>query len=157
LRRIVRVLRESSRASEKTLGVSGAQLFVLKALTTTATSSLNDVAARTRTHQSTVSVVVAGLVKRGLVRRRISAEDGRRVDLGLTLKGRSVLDRAPLAAQEKLVGALEAVPLRERTTLARSLARLIAAMGLEDAPVSMFFEREPAMGPNRQGKQKRTS
>ena len=144
LRRIVRVLRESSRASEKVLGVTGAQLFVLKALSAADESSLNDVAARTRTHQSTVSVVVAGLVKRRLVRRRASLEDKRRVALTLTARGTALLARAPLAAQEKLVSALESLPPKERLSLARALSRLTEAMGLGAEPAPMFFEGGPA-------------
>jgi len=152
LRRIVRALRESSRAAEKKLGVSGAQLFVLKALSGAEVSSLNDVAARTRTHQSTVSVVVTGLVRRGLVRRRPSADDRRRVDLSLSPRGKALLARAPLAAQERLVTALETLPVRARTTLAKTLGQVTAAMGLAAEAAPMFFEPtakspRPAGGP----------
>src|SRR4051794_8130303 len=62
IRRIVRVLRVSSRAAEKQVGLSGAQLFVLHKLADTPALSLNELADRTRTHQSSVSVVVQRLV-----------------------------------------------------------------------------------------------
>ena len=58
-RRIVRVLRESSRAAENSFGLSGAQLFVLQTLSRHPEVSLNELAEHTRTHQSTVSVVVS--------------------------------------------------------------------------------------------------
>src|SRR6188508_2107958 len=61
VRRIVRDLHESSRASEKQVGLSGAQLFVLQTLAQSPGASLNDLAARTHTHQSSVSTVVAKL------------------------------------------------------------------------------------------------
>src|SRR5215217_2732988 len=57
IRRIVRVLRVSSRAAEKQVGLSGAQLFVLHKLEDAPALSLNELADRTRTHQSSVSVV----------------------------------------------------------------------------------------------------
>src|SRR4051812_42336870 len=66
LRRIVRTLRTASRAAEVELGVSGAQLFVLKTLAVSPGIALNE---RTRTHQSTVSVVVKRLVAAGFVAR----------------------------------------------------------------------------------------
>jgi DNA-binding MarR family transcriptional regulator len=142
LRRIVRTLRESSRAAEARLGVTGAQLFVLRALAAGEPSSLNEVAARTHTHQSTVSVVVKRLVARRLVRRATAAADARRVQLTLTARGRAVLARAPLAAQDGLVAGLEALPAAYRRRLAEALARVVAAMGLDAAAPAMFFEED---------------
>lgn len=140
LRRIVRTLRESSRAAEARHGVTGAQLFVLRALAGPEPSSLNDVAARTHTHQSTVSVVVKRLVARRLVQRTPAADDRRRAELSLTARGRTVLERAPLAAQDRLVAGLNALAPADRAHLAAALGRLVAAMGLRAAPPAMFFE-----------------
>ena len=140
LRRIVRTLRESSRAAETRLGVTGAQLFVLRALAGPEPLSLNQVAARTHTHQSTVSVVVKRLVARRLIRRAVSALDGRRIQLRLTDRGHAVLERAPLAAQDRLIAGLETLSATDRARLATTLGRLVAAMGLRTAPPAMFFE-----------------
>ncbi|MGZ3406901.1 MAG: MarR family transcriptional regulator, partial [Polyangia bacterium] len=81
IRRIVRLLREGSRASEESVGLSAAQLFVLQKLDPEQPLSLNELAARTLTHQSSVSVVVSRLVERGLVLRRPAASDARRLEL----------------------------------------------------------------------------
>src|SRR5213595_876038 len=59
VRRIVRWLRVSSRAAERDVGLSAAQLFVLSRLNDEAAMSLNDLAQRTLTHQSSASVVVS--------------------------------------------------------------------------------------------------
>jgi len=76
VRRIVRALHESSRAAEKTLGVTGAQLFVLQTLADVPGLSLNALAEQTHTHQSSVSTVVSRLAERGLVLRAAAADDG---------------------------------------------------------------------------------
>jgi len=144
LRRIVRVLRESSRAAESMLGVTGAQLFVLKALAEAPALSLNALAARTRTHQSTVSVVVKRLVDRGFVKRSASQLDGRRIELELSQRGRTLLERAPLAAQDRLIEAIERLPRAKRRVLAEALHDLVAEMCLDDEPLSMFFEEDDA-------------
>src|SRR3954469_8533224 len=81
VRRIVRTLHESSRAAEKSLGLTGAQLFVLQKLADAPGLSLNALAAQTHTHQSSVSTVVSRLVERGLVLRPAAADDGRRLEL----------------------------------------------------------------------------
>lgn len=140
LRRIVRALRESSRAAEQKLGVSGAQLFVLRSLADVGTLSLKQLAARTRTHQSTVSVVVKRLVERGLVARVTSDADARRLELSLTKRGRALLGRAPLAAQDRLIYGIDRLSSKDRKALAVSLRRLVSAMQLEDEAPHMFFD-----------------
>ncbi len=159
LRRIVRVLRESSRASESMLGVTGAQLFVLRALAGARDSnggplSLNALAERTRTHQSTVSVVVRRLVTRGLVRRTISPSDRRQLELSLTNKGRSLLSQAPLAAQDALIEGIERLTPGQRRNLASALGALVRAMHLEQQAPAMFFE-EPARSGGKRARRKR--
>jgi DNA-binding MarR family transcriptional regulator len=54
IRRIVAALRASSRGAERAVGVTGAQLFVLQVLAREQALSVNELAERTRTHQSTV-------------------------------------------------------------------------------------------------------
>src|SRR5262245_26838320 len=110
VRRIVRSLHETSRAAEKALGLSGAQLFVLQTLADAPGLSLNDLAARTHTHQSSVSTVVARLVERGLVLRAAAMDDARRLELRVSAEGRRLVSRAPDAAQARLIDALEQMP-----------------------------------------------
>lgn len=161
LRRIVRVLRESSRASESMLGVTGAQLFVLRALAGPragygAALSLNELAERTRTHQSTVSVVVRRLVAGGFVRRTVSPADRRQLELSLTKKGRSLLARAPLAAQDALIEGIQRLLPKERKALASALGALVRAMHLEQEAPAMFFEEAPSRRPRKRARRKRS-
>src|SRR5438034_9222473 len=75
VRSIVRALRINTRAIESKMGISLAQLFVLQQLADRPASSLNDLAERTATHQSSVSVVVRRLVEREYVTRTTSPAD----------------------------------------------------------------------------------
>ncbi len=145
LRHIVRALRVSSRGAQKELGISGAQLFVLTRLKEARAVSLGDLAERTHTDPSSVSVVVSRLVERGLVRRTASAEDARRAEIRLTPRGRALADRAPEASQARLVEALSALPDDARRGLCESLSTLVATMNLGGAP-RMFFEDDPSAG-----------
>jgi DNA-binding MarR family transcriptional regulator len=150
VRRIVRELHESSRAAEKQVGLSGAQLFVLQTLGECPGASLNDLAARTHTHQSSVSTVVAKLVQRGLVLRAPAAADARRLELRLSAEGRRLVTRAPDAAQTRLIHAIERLPASRRRTLAHSMAALTAEMDLAGQAPVMFFD-ETARGARRRG------
>jgi DNA-binding MarR family transcriptional regulator len=143
IRRIVRALRVSSRSAEKRTGLSGAQLFVLQRLADGGRAlSLNELARRTVTDQSSVSVVVQKLVKRGLVRTARSREDGRRVEMGLTAPGRRATARSFDAAQDRLIAALGRMARAERRRLAMLLDRLVGEAGIADAAAGMFFEND---------------
>jgi DNA-binding MarR family transcriptional regulator len=140
IRKIVRALRVASRAAEKRAGLSGAQLFVLQKLSDGRAVSLNELAARTLTHQSSVSVVVQRLVERGLIRRSSSAVDGRRIELSLTTAGRKVAGQSHDLAQDRLIRALREMPQAQRTQTAVLLDDLLARAGLYSESATLFFE-----------------
>jgi DNA-binding MarR family transcriptional regulator len=140
IRRIVRALRVFDREAEKRVGLSGAQVFVLQKLGDGGGASINELADRTYTHQSSVSVVVQKLADRGLVRRSSSAADGRRVELSLTERGRRSLRSAPPAAQERLIASLAALSRSRRRLLVQLLTELISKTGIELHPPALFFE-----------------
>lgn len=142
LRRLVHTLYSASRETERRLGVTAAQLFVLTQLRVTPSLSINALAERTMTHQSTVSVVVRRLVSRKLVRKVRSPEDRRRVELTLTPAGTALLRRAPEVLQVRLADALERLPAEERATLTRAMTTIVIALGGDaQAPPAFLFER----------------
>ena len=140
LRRIVQVLRESSRRAEQQFGISGAQLFVLEKLAEAPSQSLNELAERTHTHQSSVSTVVGRLVERGLVARERSARDARRLGLLLTARGRRVSADTPGAVQNRLIRAIEELPPRSRRQLASLLSQVVGGMDAIERRPRMFFD-----------------
>jgi DNA-binding MarR family transcriptional regulator len=142
VRRIFQALHESSRWAEKHLGLTGAQLFVLHQLADSPCLSLNELAARTHTHQSSVSTVVARLVERGLVVRGPSERDARRVELRLSPEGRRMIRRAPDLPQQRLIQGIERLPATRRRALAASLDALTNAMAVSDRNAVMFFDDE---------------
>jgi DNA-binding MarR family transcriptional regulator len=143
LRRITQALRLSSSVVQDTLGITGAQLFVLQQLADRPGASLRELAERTLTDQSSVSVVVSRLVAAGHVARRISQSDGRRTELSLTDSGRWMLGRAPELAQSRLVAALRAMPASRLRIAASVLDHAARAVNPARAPTEMFFEPAP--------------
>jgi len=141
IRAIVRTLRLSGRAAEQSLGVNAAQHFVLQKLGEEPANSLAELASRTRTDPSSVSVVVSRLVARGLVSRESSAEDARRVTIALTPAGRALLRRTPRNAQSQLLEAAASLPPRQLRGLADCLADLVEHM---DADTESDGQRAPA-------------
>ena len=140
IRRIVRLLRIASREAERDVGLSGAQLFVLQKLSEARMLSVNELAERTHTHQSSVSVVAQALVEKGLVARSRAADDARRLELTLTPAAKALLKKAPGAAQDRLIEATERLSTSVRRQLAESLSKLVEEAGLGDEDVPMMFE-----------------
>ena len=94
IRRLVRLLRVFDSEAQKTAGLSAAQVFVLRQLRNGDEASINELARRTCTDQSSVSVVVAKLVARGLIVRKRSPRDRRSALVSITPSGTSLLGRA---------------------------------------------------------------
>lgn len=140
LRAIVRALRVNSHALERRIGISGAQLFVLQQLQEGPADSMNELAERTLTHQSSVSVVVSRLVERGLVTRTAAATDARRTEIALSARGRAMLRRAPATVQSQLVSGLRALPSARLSALAAGIEGWIRAAGIAEGKPPLFFE-----------------
>lgn len=144
-RLIVQALRIGAREGERRAGLSSAQLFALQRIAEHPRASINDLAALTFTHQSSVSVVIQRLVERRLVAKVAAADDRRRQLLAVTARGRRSLQRAPAALQERLVAAVAALPATERRMLAKSLreiARRIVPGRLAPHPPMLFEEAQ---------------
>jgi len=143
LRRIVQVLRASAGAAEHALGVTGAQLFVLRELAATPHLSINELSTRTFTHQSSVSLVVQRLVRRKLVAKAVGRHDHRRVELRLTHAGRALLRAAAPAAQEHLLQAILHLPGNDRRALAEGLKAVAEQIDPKNGRAPMLFEEQP--------------
>ena len=144
-RRIVQALRSSHRAAGH-LSLTGAQLFVINVIgEARGPLGVNEVAQRTGTDQSTVSVVTNRLVERGLLKRERSREDSRRVDLSLTASGRALQRKAPVTvAQQRMTAALQELSLHDAAELLRLLEKVVTSMSIgTERPFMMFDDAAP--------------
>jgi DNA-binding MarR family transcriptional regulator len=145
VRSVVRALRINTRAIESKMGMSLAQLFVLQQLSERSANSLNELAERTATHQSSVSVVVRRLVEGGYVSRTTSALDRRRLEIEVTERGRQLLEGAPVTVQTELVNALRGMGEHQQATLADLLEQWLRAAKVDIATPPMLGEEEQAV------------
>src|SRR5450631_4263799 len=128
-RAIVQALRTSSHEVERRVGLTSAQLFALQQLAAAPGASINDLATRTFTHQSSVSVDVQRLAERRLVAKVAARDDRRRVRLTLTDAGRAILKRSPQPVQERLIAGIGALSNHQRRVLSTTLTDIARAMG----------------------------
>lgn len=143
IRRIVRTLRLSSKSTEKSLGLSTAQIFVLQKLAASKDPlSINELATATLTHQSSVSVVVSKLVHRNLIERMVSEIDSRSVKLKISAQGEYLLSKSPPSFQERLMSGLEQLTVSERSGLVTGLQAMILKSGMAEETPSMMLEED---------------
>lgn len=140
IRYIFKALRVSSSQFEKELGLSVAQIFVLKKLRDESELSINDLAQRTTTHQSSVSVVVKKLEEQGLVKRTVSREDSRRVLVSLTDQGRERLGTIPRTIQEEMIDSLQNMTPEKTTQLSALMREFCYSAKIVDTPIAPMFE-----------------
>jgi DNA-binding MarR family transcriptional regulator len=133
IRAIIQAMRINSRAIERDIGLSLAQLTVLERLAKSPGQSVTELADHMYTHQSSMSVVVDRLVAKGLVERRGSTADRRRVELSLTEPGAALLALAPETISHRLTDALVSLSKRDRLMLARAMETLVTLAELEDS------------------------
>ena len=140
LRRIVRALRVAAGSAESATGLTAAQLFVLQAVHAQPGRSLTEIAAHTMTDRTSVAAVVDRLAERGLVERRASPTDRRRVAIVPTAAAAPLLGWAPHPPTRRVLDGIAALDDRDLGRLAAGLAALVRAMGLDGAPATMLFE-----------------
>ena len=131
LRTLIRALRVASSASDRTVGVTAAQLFVLRQVAAEPGQSVNDLARRTLTTQSSVSEVLARLVDQGLITRRVASDDRRRAELSVTPRGSMVLSSAHDEIQEHLIEGFGRLPADVQTDLAEGLEQWLSEAGIQ--------------------------
>jgi DNA-binding MarR family transcriptional regulator len=128
IRAIAQELRAAGRPADDELGITAAQVDVLRAIAAGSPCSINDIAERTFTHQSTVSSIVARLAQAGLISRAPSRDDGRRQAITLTQAGKRGLRQAPVSSEERLLAALRGMSRDELRRLASFLGKLSSAL-----------------------------
>jgi DNA-binding MarR family transcriptional regulator len=148
VRGLVASLSRTARVVEQRTGMSNAQVFLLRQIAAESDLSVNELAARAMTHQSTASVVLSRLERRGFVQRVRSPDDARSVVLRLTAAGRRLLRRAPAPATSEIVAAIARLSPREVRMLRNGLTALAREAGftLDDSP--MLFQ-EPEGSPEK--------
>lgn len=128
-RQVYGAVRRHFRQVEDACGLSGSHAWMLQEIARSPGIGLTDLANRLSIHRSTASQLAQQLADGGLVEKRRSAEDQRRVGLAPTAHGLDVLARTPHPAVGILPSALLALPDQTLRSLHVNLAQVIEHMG----------------------------
>lgn len=116
--------RRITKASGRSLGLTGPQVTALKLLEGIGQLSLTDLSERMSAKNSTITGIVDRMVQSGLVERQRSEGDRRVVLIALTPKGTQLAQRIPVTAMEIFGGALRSLSAKDRVALTDIFKRL---------------------------------
>ncbi len=142
LRRIVKALQTYSQDVRSAYGLTGPQLWALKTLQRGGRLTVGRLAAALAVHQSSISILLDRLERRGLVRRVRSQPDRRIVQVELTKRGATMAADAPDAAQGRLLHALGSMSAEQLRRTRRVVDQLVNAMEAGDVHARFFFSDE---------------
>ncbi len=156
LRRIIRAVDQHSRALIQRCGLTGPQLIVLKEIAEREPVSLGELARAVHISQATLTGIVDRLEARGLLDRRRSETDRRRVMVASTERSRAVLESAPPLLHESFIDGFGRLPDWEQTQILASLQRLAALMEARELPAAPILTTGPLDGTDGEGADDRT-
>lgn len=138
IRKIMQSISMNSRSLVKRVGLTGPQLVILQAVVHSGEVSVGEVAKAISLSQGTVTGILERMQKRGLVARRRSDTDRRRVLVKATAAGEQLLETAPPLMQEAFVERFSSLEKWEQTMILSALQRLVTIMDastIQAAPI----------------------
>ena len=139
LRRIVRALYNHSQEVRAAYSLTAAQLWAMRELLKRGRTPMGQLAEALMVHQSSVSLLIGRLERRGLVRRVAGGTDRRVVNVELTKRGEILVADAPEAAHGRMMHGLDAISRKEVHELRVAVERLVETMEVKDVKARFFF------------------
>jgi DNA-binding MarR family transcriptional regulator len=136
LRQIIRRIDLHSKKLVQQHGLTGPQLIILRELSRAEEMPVGQLARLIDLSHATVTSILDRLEKRGLVSRNRSTVDRRRVMVGITESGNTVVAGAPSLLQEQFVDQFQSLATWEQTLILSSLQRVAAMMDAQKLDAS---------------------
>ena len=139
LRQIMRAFDIQSKYLEKYFGLTGSQLLILQELSRSGESKVGDIAKRISLSQATVTNILDRLEGRGLVRKRRSEIDKRKVMVLITDSGKAILEKNPSLLQDRFIEKFKTLPQWEQTYILSVIQRIVSMMDADEIRTDSDF------------------
>ncbi|MFQ6104896.1 MAG: MarR family winged helix-turn-helix transcriptional regulator [Candidatus Glassbacteria bacterium] len=143
LRRIIQGIDLHSRSLHRKCGLTSPQIILLEELLDSPKLSVGELAKRISLSHATVTDMLNRLEKSGLIYRKRSNLDRRRVELGITDLGTQALQEAPPLLQDRFIDELEKLHEWERTLILSTLQRIVSMMEIKDVEAAPILASGP--------------
>lgn len=136
---IVRAAQKYSQRVEKQLGVTGAQLWVMKEIYQSPGLRVGEIAKKMAIHQTTTSNLLDALEKKNMVKKTRTANDQRIVIISLTEQGRELIEQTTGPVRGLLPEALSQMHPSDLDQLGQSLDVLMKCIAQIDVEESALL------------------
>jgi len=147
LRKIIQAIDTNSKQLVKRVGLTGPQLVILQEITRMGEVTAGEIAQAVSLSQATVTGILERMENRGLLVRRRSERDKRRIMVRITRNGQQVLDDAPPLMQEAFVDRFSDLQEWEQTMILSALQRLVSIMDAKAIQAAPFLATSPIDNP----------
>ena len=139
LRKIIQAIDLNSRQLVKRVGLTGPQLIILKEISNLGQVTIGEIAQAVSLSQATVTGILDRMEKRGLIQRKRSDHDKRKIMIHITADAGRVLQAAPPLMQEGFEERFTSLQDWEQTMILSSLQRLVAIMDARAIQAAPFL------------------
>lgn len=139
LRKIIQAIDLNSKKLVKRVGLTGPQLVILQEISNLGEVTAGEIARAVSLSQATLTGILERMEKRGLLSRRRSEHDKRRVMVSITDSGIKVLADAPPLMQEEFVDGFSSLQEWEQNMILSSLQRLVSIMDAKAIQAAPFL------------------
>ncbi|WP_340679561.1 MarR family transcriptional regulator [Paraglaciecola sp.] len=140
LRKVIRAIDIYSKKLNKDSGLTSPQLLVLQKIAAQDDVMVKDIASSINLSSATVTSILDRLEPRGLVIRKRSTIDKRKVGLYVTEAGLVAIKGAPTPLQEHFIKRFETLADWEQTQLVATMQRIALMMDAQDIDASPLLE-----------------
>lgn len=140
LRQILKATDDNVRQLATQSGLTASQLLVLQVLKTRGEILTGQLAHEVDLKQATISVMLDKMQTLGLIERRRSESDRRRVWVSITPAGQKAIESAPDLLQDRFQKQFDALPDWERAYLVSALLRVVALLDAENIDASPVLD-----------------
>ncbi|MFH2059086.1 MAG: MarR family winged helix-turn-helix transcriptional regulator [Pseudomonadota bacterium] len=161
IRRINQSVDLHSRYLVRHFGLTGPQLIILQVIFKKKEISINEIAKTVSLGQPTVTGILERLENRGLIIRRRSNSDKRKVFISITATCQELMKKAPPPMQEHFINSFSSLQDWEQSMILASLQRIVSLMdakSIQVAPIlatgsiseapEKFFEQDASFEEN---------
>ncbi|EGU33899.1 MarR family transcriptional regulator [Vibrio ichthyoenteri ATCC 700023] len=140
LRQIIRAIDLHSKKLSKESGLTAPQLILMRSIRDLGEVTIKQLSNHTNMSQATATIILDRLQRNGLIERKRSETDKRKVHAVLTDQGKERLEQAPMPLQQSFINKYQQLEEWEQTLLLSSVQRLSTMMNAEDIDVAPVLE-----------------
>jgi len=136
LRKIIQAIDRHSTNLKKTFGLTGPQLILLQSISVNDKLSVTQLSKDVSLSQATVTDITKRLEKQDYITRTRDIYDKRKINIGLTEKGKAILDTVPPLLQEQFTERFSKLESWEQLMIESSFERVVSMMSAGDIDAS---------------------